>query len=68
MMQKLLATFILIFSCISICAQTYNIVIKDGRVIDPKNNINEVMDVAISNGKIALVAKNIDPSKAMQDP
>ena len=65
-MQKLLTTFILIFSCIFIYAQTYNIVIKDGRVIDPKNNINDVMDVAISNGKIALVGKNIDPSKATQ--
>lgn len=47
-------------------AQTYSIVIKEGRVIDPKNGINEVMDVAIQNGKIALVAKNIDASKAAQ--
>ena len=44
----------------------YSIVIKGGRVIDPKNNINELMDVAIQNGKIALVAKNIDTSKAVQ--
>ena len=47
-------------------AQTYSIVIKEGRVIDPKNNINEVMDVAIQGGKIALVARNIDASKASQ--
>jgi dihydroorotase len=55
----------LIFSCFS-WAQEFNIVIKDGHVIDPKNNINGVMDVAISNGKIALVAKNIDPKKGVQ--
>lgn len=47
-------------------AQTYSIVIKEGRVIDPKNNIDAIMDVAIQAGKIALVAKNIDASKATQ--
>jgi dihydroorotase len=41
-------------------AQNYDIVIQDGHVIDPKNGINEVMDVAISGDTIALVAKNID--------
>lgn len=76
----------------------YGIIIKGGHVIDPKNNIDEIMDVAISpatpgrsaqparparpaqngqparpaqpaqpavpaaEGKIALVAKNIDPN------
>ncbi|WP_306550585.1 amidohydrolase/deacetylase family metallohydrolase [Daejeonella sp.] len=44
----------------------YNIVIKGGHVIDPKNNINTLMDVAIKNGKIALIAKNIDASKGTQ--
>ena len=41
-------------------AQTYSIVIKGGHIIDPKNSINGVMDIAIKNGKISLVAKNID--------
>jgi len=40
-------------------AQEYNILIKSGHVIDPKNGIDEVMDIAISQGKIAKVAKNI---------
>jgi dihydroorotase len=57
----------------------YSIVIKGGHVIDAKNNIDEVMDVAIQGGgrggqagqgrqdaKIALVAKNIDPNLADQ--
>lgn len=47
-------------------AQTYNIVIKGGHVIDPKNHIDETMDVAIKDGKIAMVAKNIDASQATQ--
>lgn len=55
-----------IFAVFSVAAQEYNIVIKGGHVIDPKNNIDEVMDVAISNGKIAQVAKNIDAKKAVQ--
>lgn len=41
--------------------QSSRIVIKGGHVIDPKNNINEVMDVAIRDGKIENVAKQIEP-------
>ncbi|HET7116699.1 MAG TPA: amidohydrolase/deacetylase family metallohydrolase [Hanamia sp.] len=47
-------------------AQTYSIVIKGGHVIDPKNNIDEVMDVAIDSGKIKMVAKNISTANALQ--
>ena len=47
-------------------AQTYSVVIKGGHVIDPKNNINEIMDVAINEGKIVQVAKSIDPKGAVQ--
>src|SRR6185437_3453307 len=47
-------------------AQNYSIVIKGGHVIDPKNNIDEVMDVAIDSGKIKLVAKNINTANALQ--
>ncbi|GAB3775620.1 amidohydrolase/deacetylase family metallohydrolase [Spirosoma horti] len=47
-------------------AQPYNVVIKGGHVIDPKNNINGIMDIAIADGKIARVAKSIDPKGAIQ--
>jgi dihydroorotase len=47
-------------------AQTYNIVIKGGHVIDPANNIDGVMDVAVKDGKIALIAKNIDSKEGIQ--
>ena len=47
-------------------AQQYNLVIKGGHVIDPKNNINEVMDIAITGDKIVQVAKNIEAKSAKQ--
>jgi dihydroorotase len=47
-------------------AQQYSIVIKDGHVIDPKNNIDAIMDIAIADGKILRVAKNIDTRQALQ--
>ena len=46
--------------------QPYNIVIKGGHVVDPKNNIDEPMDIAVQDGKIVLVAKNIDATGAIQ--
>jgi dihydroorotase len=47
-------------------AQSYNVVIKGGHVMDPKNNIDTEMDIAIKDGKIALVAKSIDPKLGLQ--
>ena len=47
-------------------AQTFSIIIKGGHVIDPKNNINDVMDIAVKDGKILLVAKNIDAQEGIQ--
>ena len=43
--------------------KTTAILIKGGHVIDPKNNIDEVMDVSIRDGKIARVSKNITAGK-----
>jgi dihydroorotase len=40
--------------------------IKGGHVIDPKNNRNEVMDVALNGDTIVAVAPNIDPARAWQ--
>ena len=42
----------------------YQIVLKGGHVIDPRNQIDGVMDVAIADGKIAAVRPNINPSEA----
>jgi dihydroorotase len=58
--------FLLIFALAGIaCAQTdYDLLIKGGHVIDGKNNISAVRDVAIKGGKIAEVAANIAASRA----
>jgi len=45
-------------------AQQIDILLKGGHVIDPKNKIDEQMDVAITNGKIFQVAKNIPSQQA----
>jgi dihydroorotase len=47
-------------------AQDYDVLLKGGHVIDPKNNINAVRDVAIKDKKIAAVAANIDPARAVK--
>jgi dihydroorotase len=66
MFKKFFLVFIVINSAMFSWSQSYSLVIKDGHVIDPKNNIDAVMDVAIVDGKIVEVAKNIDASKAKQ--
>jgi dihydroorotase len=47
-------------------AQPYSIIIKGGFVIDPKNNIYEVMDIAVKDGMVAGIAKNMDATQAKQ--
>ena len=43
---------------------TYDLLLKGGRVIDPKNNIDAVMNVAISGSRIARVAPDLNPAEA----
>jgi dihydroorotase len=42
----------------------YDLLLKGGHVIDPKNQISAIRDVAIAGGKIAAVAENIPASEA----
>ncbi|MFC2123224.1 amidohydrolase/deacetylase family metallohydrolase [Bacteroidota bacterium] len=42
----------------------YDMLLKGGHVIDPKNDISGPMDIAITDGKIVQVATNMDPSQA----
>ena len=44
----------------------YGLLIRGGHVIDPKNGIDSVMDVAIAGGRIAAVAADIAPERATQ--
>ena len=43
---------------------TYDLLLKGGHVIDGKNRISAVRDVAIADGKIAAVAENIPAARA----
>jgi dihydroorotase len=57
----------ILFLLTALCGFTqarYDLLLKGGHVIDPKNNISAVRDVAIAGGKIAAVAENIPASEA----
>lgn len=45
-------------------AQEYDLVLKGGRLIDPRNGISGVRDVAVLDGKVARVAESIPDSTA----
>jgi len=45
-------------------AAHYDLVLKGGRVIDPANRLNGLMDVAVSAGKIAAVDRDIPANQA----
>src|SRR4029077_2421402 len=42
------------------------LLLKGGHVIDPKNGLSAVRDVAIAGGKVAAVAAKIDPAEAFK--
>ena len=58
----------LVLCCCSILvnAQEFNIVIQGGHVIDPKNNIDGIMDLAVKDGQVAEISKHIDAGRAVQ--
>jgi dihydroorotase len=58
------ALFILIILPGTTLAQDVDLIIKGGHVIDPKNNLNGVMDVAISGDSIVRVAADIPTGSA----
>ncbi|MGK2860980.1 MAG: amidohydrolase/deacetylase family metallohydrolase [Chitinophagaceae bacterium] len=66
--MKKICCFLLSVFCFFIFseAQSIDIIIKGGHVIDAKNNLDGVMDIAVIEGKIVQVAKNIDAAKAKQ--
>ena len=64
-LQALLVLFFLsVVSAQLANAQQIDILLKGGHVIDPKNNIDSRMDVAIVAGKISQVAPNIPEKNA----
>ncbi len=59
MIKKSITGIFLIFLSVIVHAQEIDILIKNGHVLDPKNNIDGIMDVAIANGKIAAVGEDL---------
>ena len=46
--------------------QKYDLLLKGGHLIDARNNISAVRDVAIADGKVAAVAANINGADALK--
>src|SRR4051812_37265376 len=66
-LKKILRIILITLFCVNfLYAQQIDILLKGGHVIDPKNKIDEQMDVAIANGKILEVSKNISAKSAKQ--
>ena len=61
---RVLLSFFLLLMFTMTHAQQYDLLIRNGRVIDPKNSIDSKMDVAIKDGKIAKVANSIPAEQA----
>jgi dihydroorotase len=56
-----------LLSLLTVSAQNrYDLLLKGGHVIDPRNGIDGKMDVAISQGKIAVVAGDLPASQAQK--
>jgi dihydroorotase len=60
----LLLAFVSVPSICGAQAPAFDLLIKGGHVIDPRNNIDGPMDVAIAGGKIAEVSRGIESSRA----
>jgi dihydroorotase len=54
----------LFFLPVILHAQQYDLLIKNGHVIDPKNNIDTIKDIAVANGKIARIANDIPATQS----
>ncbi|MCZ2147778.1 MAG: amidohydrolase/deacetylase family metallohydrolase [Bryobacterales bacterium] len=60
-----LRLLIIFLTCTTVWAQPrYDLLLKGGHVIDARNGIDAVRDVAIANGRIAAVAPDIPASQA----
>jgi dihydroorotase len=68
-MKKISALLSLLLLFANLMAQqekTFDILVIGGRVIDPKNNMDAIVDVAIKSGKIVKVAPGLNPGDAKQ--
>jgi dihydroorotase len=64
--KSLVSLFLMVMltSTYTVNAQEIDLLLKRGHVIDPKNKIDQTMDVAIKDGKIFKIAANIPVNEA----
>ena len=66
--MRLLRTFaICILLCVPALSQTYDIVIRGGRVLDPETGLDAVRDIGISGQKIARISESLLTGKQTID-
>ncbi len=53
-------------AAVAIAQPEYELLLKGAHVIDGKNKISAVRDIAVKDGKIAAVASNIDAARALK--
>ena len=51
---------------VAVAQMKYDLLLRGGHLIDPKNQTNAVRDLAILDGKVAAVAERIDPAEAFK--
>jgi len=62
-----LAALLLLPAAAAIAAEPkYDLLLRGGHLIDPRNNISADRDVAIAEGKVVAVAPHIDPAEAFK--
>jgi len=54
----------LLLSPLAFAQAQYDLLLKGGHVIDPKNHIDAVRDVAVEGGRIAAIEENLPASRA----
>ena len=65
-MRKICQVLLFAVTASWIQAQQVDLLIKGGHVIDPKNNIDAIMDVTIDDGKVLQVAESISADGVFQ--
>ncbi len=63
-MKNILALLVLVLAADLAAAPRYDLLLRGGHLIDPRNGISAARDVAIAAGKIAAIAPSIDPADA----
>ncbi len=62
--MSFLSKLVLTAATTAFAQQPYDLLLKGGTVIDPRNGVNAIRDVAIAAGKIAMVSADIPASEA----